>query len=100
MNHEIPSDVIAKLQEVGRQFFELPQEERELYAKQPGQKSVEGYGTKLQKEIEGKKGWVDHLFNKIAPPSAIDYKFWPKNPPNYRFGTHFISLVKFPRNIF
>ncbi|CAK9152086.1 unnamed protein product [Ilex paraguariensis] len=84
VNHDIPSDVISKLQKAGKEFFELPQEEKEVYAKPPGSKSVEGYGTKLQKEVEGKKGWVDHLFHKIWPPSAINDQFWPKNPPSYR----------------
>ncbi|KAF2296748.1 hypothetical protein GH714_001630 [Hevea brasiliensis] len=82
INHGIPSEVIIKLQNVGKEFFELPQEEKEVYAKPPGSK--EGYGTFLQKEMEGKKGWVDHLFHKIWPPSSINYQFWPKNPPSYR----------------
>ncbi|KAK3023152.1 hypothetical protein RJ639_043827 [Escallonia herrerae] len=86
VNHDIPSDVIRKLQDVGKEFFELTQHEKEIYAnKPPGAKSVEGYGTKLQKEVEGKKGWVDHLFHKIWPPAAINYQFWPKNPPSYSF---------------
>lgn len=83
--HGIPSDVIEKLQRVGKEFFELPQQEKEVYAKLPG--SIEGYGTALQKEVEGKeakKGWVDHLFHRIWPPSAINYRFWPNNPPTYR----------------
>nr|BAK09226.1 flavonol synthase [Gentiana triflora] len=84
VNHGIPNEAIAKLQEVGKEFFELPQEEKELIAKPEGSQSIEGYGTRLQKEIEGKKGWVDHLFHKIWPPSAINYQFWPKNPPAYR----------------
>ena len=84
VNHGIESEVIRKLQKVGKEFFELPQEEKELYAKPAGAQTVEGYGTKLQKEVEGKKGWVDHLFHKIWPPSAINYQFWPKNPPSYR----------------
>ncbi|KAM1247269.1 hypothetical protein TB2_043377 [Malus domestica] len=88
VNHDIPSEVISKLQAVGKEFFELPQEEKEAYAKPPDSGSIEGYGTKLFKEIsEGgitKKGWVDNLFNKIWPPSVINYQFWPKNPPSYR----------------
>ncbi|KAJ1380273.1 Oxoglutarate/iron-dependent dioxygenase [Sesbania bispinosa] len=84
VNHEIPSQVISKLQAVGKAFFELPQEEKEQYAKPPDSQSVEGYGTRLQKEVDGKKGWVDHLFHKIWPPSDINYRFWPKNPPSYR----------------
>ncbi|GJZ72807.1 flavonol synthase [Tanacetum coccineum] len=84
VNHGIPSEVISKLQKVGKEFFELPQEEKEVIAKPNGYKGVEGYGTKLQKEVQGKKGWVDHLFHVIWPPSAINYHFWPKNPPTYR----------------
>ncbi|XP_028775008.1 flavonol synthase/flavanone 3-hydroxylase [Neltuma alba] len=82
VNHGIPQEVIANLQAVGKAFFELPQQEKELISKVPG--SVEGYGTSLQKEIDDKKGWVDHLFHKVWPPSAINYRFWPKNPPSYR----------------
>ncbi|KAL3503983.1 hypothetical protein ACH5RR_033824 [Cinchona calisaya] len=85
VNHGIPDEVTSKLQKVGKEFFELvPQEEKELIAKLPGSESIEGYGTRLQKEVEGKKGWVDHLFHKIWPPSVINYQFWPKNPPSYR----------------
>ncbi|XP_061341943.1 flavonol synthase/flavanone 3-hydroxylase-like [Gastrolobium bilobum] len=83
VNHEIPSQVISKLQTVGKEFFDLPQEEKELYAMPAGSDSIEGYGTKLQKEVNDKKGWVDHLFHIIWPPSAIHYRFWPKNPPSY-----------------
>lgn len=84
VNHGIPDDVISKLQAVGKEFFELPQEEKEAYAKIPGSQSYEGYGSKLQKEVEGRKSWVDHLFHIIWPPSSINYSFWPKNPPSYK----------------
>uniref|UniRef100_A0A2N9IPE0 Fe2OG dioxygenase domain-containing protein n=1 Tax=Fagus sylvatica TaxID=28930 RepID=A0A2N9IPE0_FAGSY len=84
VNHGLPTDVITKLQAVGKEFFELPQEEKELYAKLPGSQGIEGYGTKFQKDLDGKKPWVDHLFHRIWPPSCINYQFWPKNPPSYR----------------
>lgn len=87
VNHGIPPHVITRLQAVGKDFFELPQEEKEAYAKPPASQSVEGYGTSLQKELQGKKGWVDHLFHKIWPPSSINYRFWPTNPPSYREAT-------------
>ncbi|KAE9450092.1 hypothetical protein C3L33_18035, partial [Rhododendron williamsianum] len=86
VNHEIPGEAIRKLQEAGKEFFELPQEEKEAYAKPVGSKSVEGYGTKLQKEVEGKKGWVDHLFHKIWPPHAINYQEELKAPLGQRVG--------------
>lgn len=93
VNHGIPDEVIANLQKVGREFFELPAAEKEVYAKPVDAESIEGYGTRLQKEVGGKKGWVDHLFHKVWPPSAINYKFWPKNPPSYRYITFLPSFA-------
>ena len=95
VNHGIPNEVMENLRRVGKEFFELPQEEKEVYAKPHDSKSMEGYGTKLQKEIEGKKGWVDHLFHNIWPPSAINYKFWPNNPPSYRYIKTSLSCLVF-----
>ncbi|KAG6511797.1 flavonol synthase 1-like [Zingiber officinale] len=82
VNHGIPAEVVRELQRVGKAFFELPPEEKEKYASKPG--STEGYGTKLQKDLEGKKAWVDFLFHNIWPPATINYAFWPKIPPEYR----------------
>lgn len=58
-----------------------------MHAKPPDSQSLEGYGTKLSKDVDNKRGWVDHLFHKIWPPSDINYRFWPKNPPSYRLLT-------------
>lgn len=91
VNHGIPMEVIQKLQKVGKEFFELPQEEKEAYAIKPGSKSLEGYGTKLQKDLEGKKAWVDFLFHNVWPPSCINYDVWPKNPSAYRHVHHSIT---------
>lgn len=91
VNHDIPNEVIKKLQSVGKEFFELPQEEKEVIAKPIGSDSLEGYGTKLEKEVNGKKGWVDHLFHIIWPPSSINYRFWPSNPASYRY----VSIFNF-----
>ncbi|KAF5745094.1 RecName: Full Flavonol synthase/flavanone 3-hydroxylase AltName: Full CitFLS Short FLS [Tripterygium wilfordii] len=85
VNHGIPSDLISKLQCVGKEFFELPQEEKEKYARPNDAKDIEGYGNKLQKgNGDAKKAWVDHLFHRVWPPSRINYQFWPQTPPSYR----------------
>eukprot|EP00262_Sarcandra_glabra_P015923 TRINITY_DN5021_c0_g1_i1.p1 TRINITY_DN5021_c0_g1~~TRINITY_DN5021_c0_g1_i1.p1 ORF type:complete len:336 (+),score=37.15 TRINITY_DN5021_c0_g1_i1:76-1083(+) len=98
VNHGVPVEVIQKLQSVGKEFFELPLEEKKKYSMVPGSGSIEGYGTKLQKEVEGKKGWVDFLFHNIWPPSRIDNRFWPKTPESYReaneeYAKHLLSVV-------
>ncbi|KAL8132798.1 hypothetical protein AgCh_008324 [Apium graveolens] len=88
VNHGIPDDVMSKLKEVGTQFFELSQQEKETYASPPDAKIVDGYGSKLQKEVDGViEGRIDHLYNILHPCSAVNYQFWPKNPPSYREAT-------------
>ncbi|CAL9180549.1 unnamed protein product [Musa hybrid cultivar] len=98
LNHGIPGEVIRELQRVGMEFFELPQEEKEKYAMVPGSGSLEGYGTKLQKELEGKKAWVDFFFHYVSPPSRVNHAIWPKKPADYRqvnehYGKHLACLV-------
>ncbi|KAJ4962986.1 hypothetical protein NE237_022925 [Protea cynaroides] len=85
VNHGIPSEVIEKLQKVGREFFELSQEEKETVARKPGVDSftIEGYGTNLKKGDQ-KKNWVDFLFHNIWAASRVNSQFWPKYPPAYR----------------
>ncbi|XWS65164.1 hypothetical protein CRYUN_Cryun05aG0068400 [Craigia yunnanensis] len=84
VNHGIPFDLIERLQQVGKEFFDLPQEEKEVYGKPAGAQTIEGYGSKLAKDLQGKKNWADHLFHRIWPPTCINYQFWPKNPTSYR----------------
>lgn len=84
VNHRIPEDLIKRLQSAGKEFYELPLQEKERYAKEPGTPGIDGYGSRLQKDLDGKKSWVDHLFHKIWPPTAINYRYWPENPPYYR----------------
>ncbi|XP_031495748.1 flavonol synthase/flavanone 3-hydroxylase [Nymphaea colorata] len=84
VNHGIPEEVIRKLQAVGKEFFELPQEEKEAYARDPNSGSLEGYGTRLQKDFDGKKSWVDFFFHIVWPPSRINFAVWPKKPAAYR----------------
>ncbi|KAL8132799.1 flavonol synthase/flavanone 3-hydroxylase-like [Apium graveolens] len=88
VNHGIPDDVMRRLKEVGACLFELSQEEKEVYANHPGSKSIEGYGSKLEKEIDGIiEARVDHFYQILSPPAAVNYQFWPKNPPSYREAT-------------
>ncbi|KAJ3695904.1 hypothetical protein LUZ60_001281 [Juncus effusus] len=96
VNHGIPAEVIKELQRVGKEFFDLPQEEKEKIAMVPGH--FEGYGTKIQKDFIGKKNWGDFLFHGIWPLDQVDHLFWPKNPPDYRkvnedYTKYMVSLV-------
>ncbi|KAB1205367.1 Flavonol synthase/flavanone 3-hydroxylase [Morella rubra] len=83
-DHGISPSLIQRLQEVGQEFFELPQEEKESYANDAACGKFEGYGTRMTKNDDQKVEWVDYFFHFMAPPSKVDYGVWPKNPPAYR----------------
>ncbi|CAD6249358.1 unnamed protein product [Miscanthus lutarioriparius] len=80
VNHGEPSAAVAELQRVGRAFFALPREEKERYAMDPASGKIEGYGTKLQRDLEGKKTWNDFFFfHVVAPPEKVDHAVWPES---------------------
>ncbi|VVB17901.1 unnamed protein product [Arabis nemorensis] len=82
VNHGIPTELMQRLQNLGKQFFELPDAEKEAVAKPDD--SREGYARRYEFDLEKKTGTVDQLFHIIWPPSSVDYKYWPKNLEDYR----------------
>ncbi|GKU87676.1 hypothetical protein SLEP1_g2038 [Rubroshorea leprosula] len=83
-DHGISPSLIKRLQDVGQDFFKLPQEEKEAYANDPSSGKFEGYGTKMTKNHDQKVEWVDYFFHLMSPPSKVTYDIWPKAPPSYR----------------
>uniref|UniRef100_A0A2N9G3S1 Fe2OG dioxygenase domain-containing protein n=1 Tax=Fagus sylvatica TaxID=28930 RepID=A0A2N9G3S1_FAGSY len=83
-DHGISPSLIQRLKEVGQEFFELSQEEKEAYANDAASGKFEGYGTKMTKNLEEKLEWIDYFFHFMAPPSKVNHSVWPKNPLAYR----------------
>ncbi|KAJ0025470.1 hypothetical protein Pint_08221 [Pistacia integerrima] len=83
-DHGILSALIQQLQEVGQQFFGLPQKEKEAYANDPATGKFEGYGTKMTKNLDEKVEWVDYFFHVMSPKAKTNYDIWPKHPHTYR----------------
>lgn len=105
VNHGIPIELMRRLKELGTEFFELPEKEKEAVARPADSTDLEGYTTDYKKDGEGRKTWADHLFHRVWPPSRINYRFWPKNSPDYRheyknFVITFIHLFILFKNIF
>ncbi|KAM0919165.1 hypothetical protein ACQ4PT_008369 [Festuca glaucescens] len=85
VNHGVPKEALSELQRVGREFFSLPQAERQRYAMDPSSGKTEGYGSTLQQDgPDGKKTWSDFLFHNVSPPAAVNHAAWPENPAGYR----------------
>ncbi|XP_010063357.2 flavonol synthase/flavanone 3-hydroxylase [Eucalyptus grandis] len=83
-DHGIPPELIGQLQEAGREFFRLPQEEKEKYANDPPKGNFEGYGTKMTKNHDEKVEWVDYFFHFMHPSGKVRHEIWPQHPPSYR----------------
>lgn len=83
-DHGVSQTLIQRLQEVGKEFFALPQEEKEAYANDPSKGKFDGYGTKMTKNHEEKLEWVDYFFHIMAPPAKVNFDIWPKHPSSYR----------------
>ncbi|KAK6246163.1 hypothetical protein QUC31_000939 [Theobroma cacao] len=83
-DHGLSPELIKRLQQVGQEFFALPQKEKEAYANDPSSGKFEGYGTKMTKNLEEKVEWVDYYFHLMSPPSKVNHDIWPKHPPSYR----------------
>ncbi|KAM0829322.1 hypothetical protein ACQ4PT_066941 [Festuca glaucescens] len=86
VNHGVPASAVCELQRVGREFFALPQEEKQRrYAMDPASGKTEGYGSTMQQDIPGgKKTWADFLYHNLSPPTAVDGAVWPENPKGYK----------------
>ncbi|CAN1235828.1 Flavonol synthase/flavanone 3-hydroxylase [Linum perenne] len=82
-DHEIPSRLIERLREVGTGFFALPLKDKEAYSNDAASGNFEGYGTKMLKQPDEKIEWIDYFFHLAAPPSKVNRRFWPRQPPSY-----------------
>lgn len=65
-----------------QEFFKLPQDEKNAYAKEPNR--MDGYGQFLHLFEDQKLDWLDTLFLQILPLSERKMRFWPKQPTSFR----------------
>nr|AGE13752.1 flavonol synthase [Fagopyrum tataricum] len=78
-DHGVSPDLIKKVQAVGVEFFDQPQEIKEKNSNDPSKGAFEGYGTKMIKQDDQKVEWVDYYFHLMAPPSKVNHDVWPQN---------------------
>ncbi|CAI9095444.1 OLC1v1031398C1 [Oldenlandia corymbosa var. corymbosa] len=65
-----------------KEFFQLPLEEKMVYAQLPG--GLEGYGQSFVVSEDQKLDWCDMFYVCPIPVSTRNMKFWPKNPASFR----------------
>ncbi|PSS32690.1 Leucoanthocyanidin dioxygenase [Actinidia chinensis var. chinensis] len=82
VNHGVSHSLMKRTAEVWRQFFELPIEEKQVYANSPA--TYEGYGSRLGVEKGVKLDWSDYFFLNYLPRSVRDENKWPRFPSSCR----------------
>ncbi|KAF9614854.1 hypothetical protein IFM89_020951 [Coptis chinensis] len=87
VNHGIPEDLLTRLKEAGKAFFDQPIEEKEKFANDQASGKIAGYGSKLANTACGQLEWEDYFFHLIFPEDKRDMSIWPKTPTGYTDAT-------------
>ncbi|KAJ3680651.1 hypothetical protein LUZ60_016929 [Juncus effusus] len=82
VNHGIPEKVMEEMKANMKGFFELPLNEREKVAQQPG--DLEGYGQAFVFSEKQKLDWADMLYIFTQPLHFRNFKHWPTQPPSFK----------------
>ncbi|XP_020587314.1 S-norcoclaurine synthase 1-like [Phalaenopsis equestris] len=82
INHGIPEEVIERMKDDIKKFFELPLREKEEIKQLPGH--IEGYGQMFVHSEEQILDWGDVLVLIIQPSQNRNMRFWPTNPSTFR----------------
>ncbi|KAE8669054.1 hypothetical protein F3Y22_tig00112260pilonHSYRG00036 [Hibiscus syriacus] len=90
VNHGIPGEFLVTLQELARQFFVLPSEEKKKYSREIG--GIEGYGNDMILSENQILDWTDRLYLILSPEQKRTLKFWPENPESFREILHEYSM--------
>ncbi|ERN14309.1 hypothetical protein AMTR_s00033p00191010 [Amborella trichopoda] len=83
VGHGISKDLMNKMRKLGKEFFELPLQERMKVGRnlEVEQKDwVEGYAHDPVEFQDQKLDWIDRLYLQIFPENHIKLQFWPENP--------------------
>ncbi|KAJ0523756.1 putative codeine 3-O-demethylase [Helianthus annuus] len=82
VNHGLSESFLDIVQQVSKQFLELPLEEKKKYYREAG--SSEGYGNDVTVSESQVQDWCDRLFLLLLPKDQRKLQFWPENPSNFR----------------
>lgn len=83
VNHGVDIEAVKKMRGTWREFFDLPMEEKKLYANSPV--TYEGYGSRLGVEKGAILDWNDYYFLNLLPSNMNNLEKWPKMPCHLRY---------------
>jgi len=74
---------LDNVREVSKQFFDLPKEEKQKYAREPN--GHEGYGNDVIFTENQRLDWTDRVYLKVQPEDQRNFKVWPQKPDDFRY---------------
>lgn len=77
------SSFLDKVRDISKQFFELPKEEKQKYAREPN--DIEGYGKDVIFSENQRLDWTDRVYLKVQPEDQRKFKVWPQKPNDFRY---------------
>ncbi|KAJ7537029.1 hypothetical protein O6H91_12G093300 [Diphasiastrum complanatum] len=83
INHGVAVELLDKLKEVGTKFFDLPRDEKLVYAGKPVI-GAEGYGSRMVLTDAEPKFWREFVELHTLPLSERHYNYWPQQPAEFR----------------
>jgi isopenicillin N synthase-like dioxygenase len=82
VNHGVGVGSVERMRGAWREFFDLPMEEKELYANSPA--TYEGYGSRLGVEKDAPLDWGDYYYLNLLPDDTKNLDKWPEMPRQLR----------------
>ncbi|KAK7289954.1 hypothetical protein RIF29_04019 [Crotalaria pallida] len=81
INHEVEVNLLESIEEMSREFFMLPLEEKQKYQMVPG--TVQGYGQAFVFSEDQKLDWCNMFALGIEPYYLRNPNLWPKRPERF-----------------
>ncbi|CAL0307096.1 unnamed protein product [Lupinus luteus] len=81
IGHGMSSSYLEKVRQVAKQFFTLPVEEKQKYARPVGES--EGYGSDRIVSEKQVLDWSYRLSLRVLPTEKRRLSLWPKNPSDF-----------------
>lgn len=86
MNHGMTEAFLENIYELTKQFFALPTEEKQKYAREIG--SIQGYGNDMILSDDQVLDWIDRLYLTTYPEDQRKLHFWSEIPAGFRETLH------------
>ncbi|KAL3744335.1 hypothetical protein ACJRO7_013577 [Eucalyptus globulus] len=82
IGHGIPTSLLEKVRQIAKEFFALPVEEKQKYARDPA--DLQGYGSDPILSREQVLDWSKRLFLNLLPLDSRKLELWPVTPEEFR----------------